>query len=55
MKVSQVMNQKIIAVHRSTTLTELIELFRHFHSFPLVPVVDEQNRLIGVVSFQRII
>jgi len=55
MKVSEVMNQKIIAVHRQTTLAELIELFRHFHSFPLVPVVDEQNRLIGVVSFQRII
>ena len=55
MKVSEVMNQKIIAVHRRTSLAELIELFRHFHSFPLVPVVDEQNSLIGVVSFQRII
>ena len=55
MKVSKVMNQKIIAVNRSTTLAELIELFRHFHSFPLVPVVDEHNTLIGVVSFQRLI
>ena len=55
MKVSEVMNQKIIAVRRSTTLAELIELFRHFHSFPLVPVVDEHNILIGVVSFQRLI
>ena len=55
MKVSEVMNQKIIAVKRSTTLAELIEFFRHFHSFPLVPVVDEHNILIGVVSFQRII
>ena len=55
MKVSEVMNQKMIAVKRSTTLAELIELFHHFHSFPLVPVVDEQNILLGVVSFQRII
>ena len=55
MKVSEVMNQKIIAVRRSTTLAELIELFRRFHSFPLVPVVDEHNALIGVVSFQRLI
>ncbi len=55
MKVSEVMTQKIIAVRRSTALTELIELFRHFHSFPLVPVVDEYNTLIGVVSFRRII
>ena len=55
MRVSEVMTQKIIAVRRSTTLAELIELFRHFHSFPLVPVVDEHNALIGVVSFRRII
>ena len=55
MKVSEVMNQKIIAVRRSTTLAELIGLFRSFHSFPLVPVVDENNVLIGVVSFRRLI
>lgn len=55
MKVSDVMTQKIIAVRRSTNLTELIELFRSFHSFPLVPVVDEQNSLIGVVSFRRLV
>ena len=55
MKVSGVMTQKIIAVSRSTTLTELIELFRNFHSFPLVPVVDDAHTLIGVVSFQRLI
>ncbi|MGD9015009.1 MAG: CBS domain-containing protein [Candidatus Omnitrophota bacterium] len=55
MKVSQVMNQKIIAVKRSTTLAELIRLFQSFHSFPLVPVVDQQGVLIGVVSFRRLI
>ena len=55
MKVSEVMNQKIIAVNRSTSLAELIELFRHFHSFPLVPVVDEQHSLIGVVYFRQLI
>jgi len=55
MKVSQVMNQKIIAVKRSTTLAELIGLFQSFHSFPLVPVVDQQGTLIGVVSFQRLV
>lgn len=55
MKVYEVMNQKIIAVRRSTTLAELIEFFRHFHSFPLVPIVDEHNVLIGVVSFRGII
>lgn len=55
MKISEVMNQKIIAVNRATSLTELIELFRHFHSFPLVPVVDEHNVLIGVVSFRQLI
>jgi len=55
MKVSGVMNQKIIAVNRSTTLADLIELFRSFHSFPLVPVVDEHKTLVGVVSFRGLI
>ena len=55
MRVSEVMNQKIIAVSRSISLAELIERFCHFHSFPVVPVVDEQNSLIGVVSFRRLI
>ena len=55
MKVSEVMTQKMIAVSRSTSLRELIELFRHFHSFPLVPVVDKGNNLVGVVSFRRLI
>ncbi len=55
MNVSVVMNQKIIAVRRSTTLAALIELFQQFHSFPLVPVVDNQNIVIGVVSFRRLI
>ena len=45
----------MIAVSRSTSLRELIELFRHFHSFPLVPVVDKENNLVGVVSFRRLI
>jgi predicted transcriptional regulator len=55
MNVHEVMNQKIIAVRRSTTLAELIELFHNFHSFPLVPVVDEHNTLVGVVSFRQLI
>ena len=55
MKVSEVMNQKIIAVQRSTTLSDLIELFRSFHSLPLVPVVDERKTLVGVVSFRGLI
>ena len=55
MKVSEVMNQKIIAVRRATTLAALIEFFRDFHSFPLVPVVDKNNVLIGVVSFKRLV
>ncbi|MFC1592387.1 CBS domain-containing protein [Candidatus Omnitrophota bacterium] len=55
MNVSQVMNQKIIAVNRSTTLSELVELFRNFHTFPLVPVIDKDKILIGVVSFKGLV
>ena len=55
MKVSEVMNPDIIAVKRSTSLAELIQFFRKFHSFPLVPVVDEKNTLIGIVSVRRLL
>jgi len=30
----------------------LLELFRSFHSFPVVPVVDDDNTLLGIVHIQ---
>jgi manganese-dependent inorganic pyrophosphatase len=49
MKVKDVIKKEIIKVKRSTSLKELLNLFKNFHTFPLVPVVDEEGYLLGVV------
>ncbi|MFH1888461.1 MAG: CBS domain-containing protein [Candidatus Omnitrophota bacterium] len=55
MRVKEVMSKEVISVKRSMKLRELLELFRKFHIFPLVPVVEENGRLIGIVSFRNLI
>ena len=55
MQVKEVMSKEVITVKRSTTLKELLEIFAKFHIFPLVPVIEEDNRLVGVVSFRNLI
>ncbi|MBU4467556.1 MAG: CBS domain-containing protein [Candidatus Omnitrophica bacterium] len=55
MQVKEIMSKEVITVRRSTKLKELLRLFNKFHLFPLVPVVEESNRLIGVVSFRSLI
>ncbi len=55
MQVKEVMSKEVIVVRRSTTLKQLLETFAKFHIFPLVPVVEEGNLLVGIVSFRSII
>lgn len=55
MQVKEVMSKEIITVKRSMKLRELLEMFKNFHIFPLVPVVEEDKRLVGVVSFRNLI
>ena len=55
MQVKEVMSKEVITVKRSTTLKQLLEIFAKFHIFPLVPVIEEDNRLVGVVSFRNLI
>jgi len=55
MQVKEIMSKQVITVRRSAKLKELLRLFNKFHLFPLVPVVDESNHLIGVVSFRSLI
>lgn len=55
MQVKEVMFREVITVKRSTTLRQLLEIFSKFHIFPLVPVVEEDNRLVGIVSFHNLI
>ncbi|MFH1460223.1 MAG: CBS domain-containing protein [Candidatus Omnitrophota bacterium] len=46
------MQTQILSVKRGTTLTQLLGLFKDFHSFPVVPVVDNDNVLIGIVHIK---
>jgi len=55
MQVKEVMSKEVITVKRSTTLKQLLGIFAKFHIFPLVPVIEEDNRLVGVVSFRNLI
>lgn len=55
MQVKDIMSKKVISVQRSTTFRELLEIFKNFHLFPMVPVVEENNELVGIVSFRDLI
>lgn len=56
MQVKEIMSVKgLITVRRSTKLKELLGLFNKFHLFPLVPVIEEDKRLTGIVSFRNLI
>lgn len=54
MKVKDCMTREVITVKRSTTLAELIGIFRRFN-FHTIPVVEQNNRLVGVVTFEDIL
>ncbi|MFH0913442.1 MAG: CBS domain-containing protein [Candidatus Omnitrophota bacterium] len=55
MQVKEIMSQEVITVKRSTSLKQLLKIFTKFHMFPLVPVVEENDRLVGIVSFRNLI
>jgi CBS domain-containing protein len=55
MQAKEIMSKEVITVRRSTTLKELLKRFDKFHMFPLVPVVENDRRLVGVVSFRNLI
>ncbi len=54
-KVKDVMETTIKTVSRATSFSDVLSLFKGFHCFPLVPVVDSNNTLEGIVSLQGII
>lgn len=55
MQVKEIMSKEVIVVRRSMKLRELLEIFKSFHIFPLVPVIEEDKRFVGVVSFRNLI
>ncbi len=52
MYVKDIMQTEVISVKRGTTLTQLLNMFKDFHSFPKVPVVDNDGTLLGVVHIR---
>lgn len=52
MQVKDIMQTEIISVKQGTTLAQLLDTFRDFHTFPTVPVVDNNNVLVGIVHIQ---
>jgi CBS domain-containing protein len=55
MQVKEIMGKNVVTVKRSTTLKQLLQIFSNFHIFPLVPVVDNENILVGIVSFNNLV
>lgn len=49
MRVIEAAKTDIIKVKRSLSLRDLLDMFKDFHTMPLIPVVDGQAHLIGVV------
>ena len=54
MKVKDCMTKDVITLKRSTTLTELIQIFRKYN-FHTLPVVEEGQKLVGVVTFEDLL
>ena len=54
MKVRDCMTKEVVTVKRSTSLSQLIRAFQkyNFHTFP---VIEEDNRLVGIVNFEDIL
>ena len=54
-RVKDIMFKDVKAVTRSTTLKEILTKFMAFHTYPLVPVLEEQGRLSGLISIDNIV
>jgi CBS-domain-containing membrane protein len=52
--VREVMTRKVVTAKRSTTLKELLEIFRS-STFHTIPVVDKENKLIGIVALEDVL
>ncbi|UCG34952.1 MAG: CBS domain-containing protein [Candidatus Omnitrophota bacterium] len=55
MKVKDAMKKDVIKVRRSTSLRALLGIFKDFHSLPLIPVVNGDERLIGIVYSENLL
>ena len=54
MKVKDCMSKKVVSMKRSTTLSQLSKTFQKYN-FHTLPVIEEDNRLVGVINFEDIL
>lgn len=54
MEVSEVMKPRVVSIPQSATLEDAIEAFIE-NNVGLLPVVDESNRLTGVLGLQQVL
>ncbi|MBU1043467.1 MAG: CBS domain-containing protein [Candidatus Omnitrophica bacterium] len=52
MQVKAIMQSNVRSVKKGTTLGQLLVSFKDFHSFPVVPVVDSEQVLVGTVHIR---
>ncbi len=55
MQVIDAVQKDILKVKRSLSLRKLLNLFKDFHTSPLIPVVDKEEHLIGVVYSENLL
>ncbi|MCF7873419.1 MAG: CBS domain-containing protein [Candidatus Omnitrophica bacterium] len=55
MKVKEAMRKNVVKVTRSTPLKTLFDMFADFHSFPLLPVVDADDKIVGMVRSENLL
>lgn len=55
MKVKDIMQKDPIRVFPDTSLSSLFNLFKRAHSFPLIPVVNSQAKVIGEVKPENLL
>ncbi|MCD6311324.1 MAG: CBS domain-containing protein [Elusimicrobia bacterium] len=55
MLVKDVMMKNAMTVRRSTNLRELLDIFKNFHTAPLLPVVDRHNVFLGAITLKDVI
>jgi CBS domain-containing protein len=54
-RVKDILFSEVITVQRCTTLKQLVTNFASFHTFPIVPVIEEDSTLVGVISLKNLI
>lgn len=55
MKAIDAAKTDIIKVKRSLSLRKLLGLFKDFHTHPLIPVVDKDDKIIGIVYSENLL